>query len=104
MDPAPFVVFLIFFIPLFFLSKYKPKIPWILIFCVIGIIFGVIIEATDSKEKGWAPDLLSDIYPNMSTKLVIFDHFDMKHKDWDMSGDGESTFTSKTLPIGLLCV
>ena len=66
-------MFLVTFIPLFFLSKYKPKIPWILIVCIAGIIFGVIVETTDSKEKGWAPDLLSDIYPEMSTRLVVFD-------------------------------
>lgn len=54
------ILFFVSFIPLWFASKYRPRIPWIFILCIVGLIFGAIVRNTD-----WKPDLLIDLYPSM---------------------------------------
>jgi len=60
------VCFFIFFIPLYALTSWKPKIPWIFIFCIVGILFGV--GAKEDNQHHWRPPLLNDKYNDMDAK------------------------------------
>lgn len=70
------ITFLLSFIPLFLLSKYRPKIPWIFVLCVIGIFLGAIFRVVD-EDRSWSPSLLADLYPEMedTPNIFNFDHW-----------------------------
>ena len=44
MQEKEFYTFLPFFIILMTLLKWKPKIPWIIVIAVIGVIYGYALE------------------------------------------------------------
>lgn len=72
-DASHIICFFIFFIPLYSAISWKPRIPWIAVICVIGIVFGVL-----TKELGatWGPDLLMDKFPDIGSGIFRFDQFD----------------------------
>ena len=54
------IFFMIAFTALFTASKFRPKIPWIFVLCIVGLIWGAATHGND-----WSPDILLDIYPSM---------------------------------------
>jgi MFS superfamily sulfate permease-like transporter len=62
---ADFSVFLVLFIALMWLSKYRPGKPWIVLIAIIGVIYGWVMTTWVESFK---PKLLGDLYPTL-TKL-----------------------------------
>jgi hypothetical protein len=63
-----FLPFLVFFVALMYLLKYKPQIPWIIVVAFVGIIYGVIMKEVVGN-KDIQPLLLMDLYPQMRNGL-----------------------------------
>ena len=58
---ADFIVFLILFIVLMWLSKYRPGKPWIVLVAIVGVAYGWAI--TKWGDDSMKPKLLRKLYP-----------------------------------------
>ena len=61
---ADFLVFLVLFTVLMWLSKYRPGKPWIVMIAVIGIAYGAAMSKWSPENK---PKLLRELYPSLAT-------------------------------------
>jgi hypothetical protein len=63
-----FLPFLVFFVILMSLLKWRPQYPWIIVVAALGMMYGVIMEKAVANESA-TPEMLKNIYPKMSTDI-----------------------------------
>lgn len=57
MQEKEFFPFLVFFVALMSLLKWKPQVPWIIVIAILGIIYGAVMKECVA-DKNLTPKLL----------------------------------------------